>query len=310
MRPTGSLLPTSTAEADGHGRTVRDIVRKSLVFALPLVFILLWSSSFITARIGLVHVSPLYFVAVRQIAVAAILVAAVLALRKSFAPLRRTWAHCAVAGALINGVTLLTAHVGMVTVDAAPMALMGALNPILTAVLAGPLLGERLTRRQWLGTALGLLGVALVVGLSALNSRTELYGLLLGAAGIVGLCGGTLYFARYCRDVPWLQGQTVQFVAAAVACAAATALIETPHASWTADAIAAVAWNVLAVSIGGMGLYSFMLAHGTAGRVTANFYLVPGTVGIMGFLILGEHLSLLALAGFAVASVGVWQVRR
>jgi drug/metabolite transporter (DMT)-like permease len=247
---------------------------------------------------------------VRQVAVAAILGAVALAMRRSFAPLRRTWPHYAVAGALINGVTLMTAHVGMVTVDAAPMALMGAINPILTAVLAGPLLGEWLTRRQWLGTALGLLGVVLVVGLSALRSRTELAGLLLGAGGVVGLCGGTLYFARFCRDVPWLQGQAVQFMAAALACCAAVALIETPHAAWTPDAIAAVAWNVLAVSIGGMGLYSFMLARGTAGRATASFYLVPGTVAIMGFLILDEQVSLLALAGFALASFGVWLVRR
>jgi drug/metabolite transporter (DMT)-like permease len=215
-----------------------------------------------------------------------------------------------VAGVLINGVTLMTAHVGMVTVDAAPMALMGALNPILAAVLAGPLLGEHLTPRQWLGTALGVVGVALVVGLSALNSRTELDGLLLGAAGVVGLCGGTLYFARFCRDVPWLAGQTVQFVAAAIACVICTALLEAPRADWTAPAVTAVAWNVLAMSIGGMGLYSFMLARGTAGKVTANFYLVPGTVALLSFAILGEQLSALALAGFLVASLGVWLVRR
>src|ERR1700730_16881136 len=80
---------------------------------LPLIFILLWSSSFITARIGLAFISPLYFVAVRQVAVATILLVATLALRRSFVPLRHTWHHCAVAGVLINGVTLMTAHVGM-----------------------------------------------------------------------------------------------------------------------------------------------------------------------------------------------------
>jgi len=276
----------------------------------PLVFILLWSSSFITARIGVAVISPLYFVAVRQVAVAAILLVATLALRRAWAPLRCTWHHCAVAGVLINGVTLMTAHVGMVTVDAAPMALMGALNPILTAVLAGPLLAERLSPRQWLGTALGLLGVVLVLGVSALHSGTEAPGLLLGAGGVVGLCGGTLYFARFCRGVPWLAGQTVQFIAAAVACAAATALLETPRATWTTGAIGAVAWNIGAMSIGGMGLYSYMLARGTAGRVTASFYLVPGTVAILGWMILGEHLSLLAILGFIVASVGVWLMRR
>lgn len=287
-----------------------DLWHRANGVVVPLAFILLWSSSFITARIGLATVSPLYFVAVRQVAVAAILVAASLALRRSWASLRRTWPHCAVAGVLINGVTLMTAHVGMVTVDAAPMALMGALNPILTAGLAGPLLGERLSPRQWIGTALGLLGVTLVLGVSALNSRTEAVGLLLGAGGIVGLCGGTLYFARFCRGVPWLAGQTVQFVAAAVACVAATALLETPRATWTSAALGAVAWNIGAMSIGGMGLYSYMLARGTAGRVTASFYLVPGTVAVLGWLILGEHLSLLAILGFIVASAGVWLMRR
>lgn len=281
-----------------------------LALTLPVLFILLWSSSFITARIGLVHISPLYFVTVRQVIVAAVLVGAMLALRQSWAPLRHSWHHCAVAGVLINAVALLTAHVGMVTVDAAPMALMGALNPILTAMLAGPILGEHMKPRQWLGTALGLLGVALVLGVSAAHSRTEAFGLLLGAAGIIGLCGGTLYFARFCRGVPWLAGQTVQFVAAALACMAATALLETPRADWTASAVGAVAWNVGAMSIGGMGLYSFMLAHGTTGRVTASFYLVPGTVAILSWLILGEHLSPLAVVGFVVASVGVWLVRR
>jgi drug/metabolite transporter (DMT)-like permease len=281
---------------------------------VPLAFILLWSSSFITARIGLAAISPLYFVALRQVAVAAILLVAMAAasrsIRSAWVPLRESWHHCAIAGVLINGVTLMTAHVGMVTVDAAPMSLMGALNPILTAVLARPLLGEQLRPTQWLGTLLGLLGVALVLGLSALHSRAELTGLLLGAGGIIGLCGGTLYFARFCRNVPWLAGQTVQFVAAALACVVATALFETPRATWTTGAVGAVIWNICAVSIGGMGLYSYMLARGTTGRVTAMFYLVPGTVAILGWMILGERLSLLALVGFFVASLGVWLVRR
>jgi len=276
----------------------------------PLVFIMLWSSSFIAARVGLAHVSPIYFVAIRQIAVALLLVLGMLVLRQSFAPLAGRWHHCAVAGILINGVTLMTAHVGMVTVDAAPMALMGTLNPVLTAVLGGPILRERLSARQWLGTAFGVAGVALVVGLSALNSRAQLEGLLLGAAGIVGLSGGTLYFARFCRDVPWLPGQTAQFIAAALACVVATALFEMPHADWTPAALEALGWNVGAMSIGGMGIYSYLLAHGTAGRVAANFYLVPGTVAIMGWLLLGENLSWLAIAGFVVASIGVWLVRR
>jgi drug/metabolite transporter (DMT)-like permease len=276
----------------------------------PLGFVLLWSSSFVTARIGLAHVTPLYFVAVRQTAVAALLAIAMLALCRSWTSLSGRWHHCAVAGALINGMTLMTAHVGMVSVDAAPMALMGALNPILAAVLAYPLLGERLRPRQWFGMALGLAGVAIVLGLAALASRSELHALLLGGTGVVGLCGGTLYFARFCRDVPWLAGQTMQFVAAALVCIVASALFETPRADWTIAALAAVVWNIGVVSIGGMGLYSYMLVRGTAAEVTANFYLVPGTVAFLGWALLGERLSLIAVLGFAIASIGVWLVRR
>jgi hypothetical protein len=108
--------------------TPRPIDRSSALAQaiVPLVFILLWSSSFITARIGLAAISPLYFVALRQVAVAAILLVAMAAasrsIRSAWVPLRESWHHCAIAGVLINGVTLMTAHVGMVTVERAHVA--------------------------------------------------------------------------------------------------------------------------------------------------------------------------------------------
>jgi drug/metabolite transporter (DMT)-like permease len=102
----------------------------------------------------------------------------------------------------------------------------------------------------------------------------------------------------------------VQLLAAAAACVAATWAFETPHADWTEGAIAAVAWNAGAVSLGGMALYYLMLARGTAARATANFYLVPGTAALLAWVLLGESLSALTLAGLAVSSVGCWMVSR
>ena len=87
-------------------------------------------------------------------------------------------------------------------------------------------------------------------------------------------------------------------------------LFEHPHAIWTFPAVASVAWNVIAVSIGAMALYYYMLNHGTAGRVAANFYLIPGTVALLGWALLGERLTPLALLGFAIASAGVFLVAR
>ena len=157
---------------------------------------------------------------------------------------------------------------------------------------------------------LGAAGVILVVGLAAMRSPVELNGLLLTAGGVVGLCSGTLYFGRFCRGVPILEGTTVQLLAAAAACVVATAVFETPHAEWTDAAIAAVLWNAGAVSLGGMALYYLMLVRGTAARATANFYLVPGTASLMAWALLGERLSGLTLVGLTVSSVGCWLVSR
>jgi len=272
----------------------------------PYLFILLWSSSFVTARIGLRLVTPLLFVAVRLVAAALILFAAMLVRRESWAPLRGRWHHLAIAGALVNGLTLAPFHVGMVTVDAAMMALVQAMSPLLIALLAGPLLGERLRPRQWLGILLGLGGVLLVVGPRASQGGAELAAVLLGLLGVLGLAGGTLYFGRWGRGVPLLPATAVQLASAAVLVLLAMGLFETPHATWSVIAAASVAWNVVVVSIGGMMLYYFLLNRGAAGRVAASFYLVPGVVALLGWWLLGETLTPLAIGGLGLASLGVW----
>jgi drug/metabolite transporter (DMT)-like permease len=276
----------------------------------PYGFILLWSSSFITARVGLPLVSPLLFVAVRLVAAGALLALVMAVWRQSWAPLRGRWHHLALAGVLVNGVTLSAFHVGMVTESAAVMALVQALSPMLIALSAVPLLGERLSRRQWLGLALGAAGVVLVVAPRALESAGAWGAIQLGFVGVAGLAGGTIYFGRFGRGVPLVPATAVQLGAAAVLTVALTLLLERPHAVWTFPAVASVAWNVIAVSIGAMALYYYMLNHGTAGRVAANFYLIPGTVALLGWALLGERLTPLAMLGFAIASAGVFLVAR
>ncbi len=276
----------------------------------PFGFVLLWASSFIASRVGLRYLSPMLFVTVRLALATAVLLGAMLALRRSWRVVAGRWGHLAVAGVLTNSVLLLTAHYAMVHVEAAQIALVQTLNPLLTALLAWPLLGERLRPLQFLGLGLGAAGVVLIVGLAAMRSPLQLHGLLLTAGGVAGLCGGTLYFGRFCRGVPILEGTTVQLLAATVACAAAMAALETPHAEWIGPAIAAIAWNAGAVSLGGMALYYLMLIRGTAARATANFYLVPGTAALLAWALLGERLSALTVVGLIVSSVGCWLVSR
>jgi drug/metabolite transporter (DMT)-like permease len=280
-----------------------------LVRFAPFLFVMLWSSSFITGKVGLRHLSPLLFVAIRLAACAVVLTAAMFVLRRSWQPLAGwQWMHCAVAGALLNAVGLMAPHVGLLIAPAAHIALVQSLTPLLTAALGVMLLHERLRGAQWLGLALGLIGVGLVVGEAALESDARLQGLVLAFIGVLGLVSGTLYFGRFCRGMPLLPGATAQFLSAAVVASLGALLLETPHADWTESTIAAVTWNTVMVSLGGMGLYSAMLVRGSVAATSANFYLVPGTVAVFAWLLLGEQPSMLAIAGLIVASTGCWLV--
>jgi len=140
----------------------------------PFLFVMLWSSSFITGKIGLQHLTPLLFVAIRLVSCAFILTIVMFVLRRSWQPLAGwRWLHCAVAGALLNAVGLMAPHVGLLIAPAAHIALVQSLTPLLTAALGVPLLHERLRSAQWLGLVLGLIGVGLVVGEAALENATR-----------------------------------------------------------------------------------------------------------------------------------------
>ena len=126
------------------------------MLAAPFLFVLLWSSSFITAKAGLRYLSPLLFVAIRLVACAVVLTVLMLLLRQSWRPLAvRKWLHCAIAGALLNAIGLMAPHVGLLTAPAAQIAIVQSLTPLLTAILGMMLLRERLRMGQWLGLTLG-----------------------------------------------------------------------------------------------------------------------------------------------------------
>jgi drug/metabolite transporter (DMT)-like permease len=296
-----------------RGRKPFDAVRVNFKQAIgrlmPLLFVLLWSSSFIAGKAGLRFMSPLLFVALRMAGCALVLVTLMLILRRSWRPLgNRRWLHCAVAGVLLNAVGLMSPHVGLLMAPAAQIALVQSLTPLLTAVLGVVLLREPLRRRQWLGLGMGMAGVGLVVGQAALENATRFQGLVLAFIGVLGLVSGTLYYGRFCRGMPLLPGAAVQFLAAAAASALAACSLETPRAAWNDIVVAAVAWNTVMVSLGGMGIYFAMLSRGTAARASANFYLVPGTAALLAWLLLNERLTLLAVTGLLVASAGCWLV--
>lgn len=274
----------------------------------PIAFICIWSGAFIAVRAGLPDVSPLFFLTIRFAMAGTFLVVVLSALQpRRWRDLNGKWRMTALAGVLMNGCYLGGAYIAMTEVTAATMALAGSLQPIMVAALSMPLLGDRFSARQWLGFALGTAGVALVAGINVLELQNGT-GMTWALVSVGSMVAGTLLFSRYARGVPAAQANAVQLLSGAVFCGVMMVLFEDVHVQWTAASLGTLAYLTVGVSLGGMGLYLYMLNSGTAGKVAANFYLTPGLTAVFGYVLLGESLSPLALCGFALASVGIWLV--
>jgi drug/metabolite transporter (DMT)-like permease len=203
-------------------------------------------------------------------------------IRKEPLPSLAQWPHLLIGGALVHGITLAPAHVALITVDAAPLALVHAFHPVLTAAIAVILLKKRFTRQQWAGMLLGLAGVVLAFPFSGTS------GVVIGLVGLslAGLTGGTLYLKYFTPDIAPFPATANQLIAGAIACVIGVVLFETPYAVWTPTLIVMMGWNIVMISIVGMAIYSLMLVHGQAGRAASAFFIVPGSAAILAWVFL------------------------
>jgi drug/metabolite transporter (DMT)-like permease len=270
-----------------------------LIALLPFVFALLWASSYVAAKVGLVDATPFALVGVR-LSIAAVAAGLLIAVTGRSWPRLKSWPLLLLGGALLHGLGLSMTHAALVAVDATPTALVHAFHPILTAALGTVLLRERFASWQWLGVLLGFIGVLLGVPLSLGTGNLALL-----ALSLFGLTAGTLLLRRFCADVPPFSSTAVQLIGGALISLLLMALFETPHWRWTAPFTAALAWNTVAMSIFGMAIYNLMLDRFGAGRASSGFFLVPGASALMAYAMLNEHLPMLAIAGLAASTVGV-----
>jgi drug/metabolite transporter (DMT)-like permease len=276
---------------------------------VPAGFIFLWSSAYIVVRMGLPDMSPIASLALRFVIATAVLFVLAQAAGQPLSVLERRWPHFAVAGALMNGIYLATAYVALQYLHAGTMGLLAALNPMLTALLGLILLGEHMRIAQWLGLGLGVTGVVLVVGVAPVPGES-VPAAFLAVGGIICFALGTIYFRRHCGPSALLAGNAVQMGAAAVLCAVLAAAVEPLRVTWTWRLIACTLYLALAVSVGAMGLFGYMLRSRTAGVVSSNFYVIPGLTAVLAWLVLGETLTPTAVGGFVVSSIGVWLAQR
>ncbi|ABC20941.1 DMT family transporter [Rhodospirillum rubrum] len=278
----------------------------------PAVFVLLWSTGFIGARLVLPHAEPLTVLCLRFAATVALLGPLCLVLKARWPTSPHQLLHVAVAGILVHALYLggvfAAISLGM---PAGLTALVVGIQPLLTAALAGPVLGEKTTARQGLGLVLGLAGVAAVLGDKLAPQAGTLFdgfgaaAMICALAALCGITFGTLYQKRFCQGVDLTSGSLIQFIVSGVVLLPFAYTFETMRVDWTAEFIFGLAWLVVGLSVGAVTLLLAMIRHGAAGRVASLFYLVPPTTALMAWGLFDERLGPLALAGMAVTVAGV-----
>ena len=282
--------------------------RQTRIF--PFLFVLLWSTGFIGARLGLPHIEPLTFLLTRYLIVIALITVMAVLTRAPWPTDGRIWLHVGVSGLLVHGIYLGGVFTAIARgLPAGVASLVVGLQPLLTAIAAGWLLGARVSARQWIGLLMGFAGVSLVV-LDKIGSQFGMTALLPALVALLGITAGTLYQKRFCPAFDWRSGAVIQFLPTAVLTAIAAALTEHMQVQWTGELVFALGWLVLVLSIGAISLLNWLIRHSQAVNLASLFYLVPPCTACIAWLLFGDTFSATALAGMVLAVAGVYLARQ
>ena len=278
--------------------------------AMPVVFVLIWSTGFIVARYGMPNSPPFTFLLWRYIFSLLCFVLWVKWARVPWPQGVVQWWHLAVTGVLMHagylGGVWAAVKAGM---GAGLTALIVGLQPVITAIWLSAR-GGHVSRRQWQGLALGFVGLAMVVS-RKLEGGIEVtpWSLTMILMALVSITTGTLYQKRFVQPCDVRSANAVQLMAAYVV-TLPLALMEAEPALWNAEMSWALAWSVLALTLGGSSLFYILIQRGAAASVTSLMYLVPPTTAVMAWVLFNEPITLVTLAGIAVTAVGVSLVVR
>lgn len=282
------------------------IPRAPLARLAPALFVLLWGSGFIGARFGLPHAEPFTLLCIRLSLTSVLLVAAARLFRQPWPVSLRETGHIVVVGLLVHALYLGGVFSSIARgVPAGLVSLVAGLQPLLTAAVASRWLGEKVSPRQWLGLALGLAGVVLVVWRTVGLQAAELARLAPAVLALLGITAGTLYQKRHCPRTNLVTGAAIQYLACSLVFAALATTTESMRVDWTREFVGALLWLVLALSVGAVLLLFYLIRHGAAARVASLFYLVPATTAVLAWLLFDETLAPLAVAGFVLVAGGV-----
>lgn len=282
-----------------------------LVVFMPALFVLIWSTGFVVARLGMPHAPPMTFLCWRYALSLLGLAAWALWAKAAWPSSHRAWLHLAVTGVLLQagylGGVWSAVKLGL---SAGTTALIVCLQPVLTAIFLEWQGGRgRVRPMQWLGLACGLAGVLMVVWDKLSLDEAHALNLGLAVLALLSITAGTLYQKFNVGPTDVRSAGVVQ-MAAALVVSLPLAWWEQEPAVWHPEMVVAMAWSVLALTMGASSLLYLLIQRGAAMKVASLFYLVPPCTAVMAWALFDEPLGWGLLMGFGLAAAGVALVQR
>ena len=279
-----------------------------LLVGAPSLFVVLWSTGYISARLGLPYAEAGTFLMMRFALAAIFMAAFVVASRAPLPTSFREWAHCAVVGALVHGLYLYGGFASIQEgLTPTTIAVVVGMQPVITAVLIAPILGEAVNIRQWGGFFLGTVGVVLVIvaNFTSIGFGSGAPAVFLSLICVLSISVGTLYQKRFCASVDLRPGTMIQLIMAAVMMWGISSWFETGHVEWTGTFVFALLWSVLVLSVGAYTLLWWLVRRKTATNVVSLFFLMPPVTAVFDWLLFDQRVSLITLMGIVIAVAGI-----
>ena len=286
----------------------KPIPQQLLLVGAPSLFVVLWSTGYISARLGLPYAEAGTFLMMRFALAAIVMVALVVVSRAPLPASFREWVHCAVVGALVHGLYLYGGFASIQEgLTPTTIAVVVGMQPVITAVLIGPILGEAVNIRQWGGFFLGTVGVVLVIvaNFASIGFGSGAPAVFLSLLCVLSISVGTLYQKRFCASVDLRSGTMIQLIIAAVMMWGISSWFETGHVEWTGTFVFALMWSVLVLSVGAYTLLWWLVRRNAATNVVSLFFLMPPVTAVFDWLLFDQRVSLITLMGIAIAVAGI-----
>ncbi len=276
----------------------------------PAIFVLLWATGFIGAKYGLPYAEPMTFLVWRFAIVCVILFAISLIMKAPWPKTPVDVLHNIITGSLLHGLYLGGVFWAIARgMPAGISALIVGFQPLITAVFASLLLGEKITARQWTGLLIGMAGLGLVLG-PRLPDGGLAWGdniaLMLNIAALAGITFGTIYQKAFISGADLRTGVFLQYVGGVLVTGTAMYFFEEGRIEWSPELIGTMAWLIIALSLGAISLLMLMIRRGALSKVATLFYLVPAVTSLMAWFLFDETLSPWQLAGVGVIMFAVW----